>query len=60
MGGNRQNPETGIPRERIERAARMYKTSRQAGQALGIAGVSFNRLCRKFGILTPAERSAAQ
>lgn len=45
-----------IDRERIERAARMYASNRDAGQALGIAPGSFGRLCRRFGIPTPQSR----
>jgi len=45
-----------IDRERIERAARIYASNRDAGQALGIAPGSFGRLCRRFGIPTPQSR----
>ena len=45
-----------ISRERIERAARIYKSSREASQALGIAPGSFSRACRKYGIPTPVAR----
>ncbi len=43
-------------RERIERAARIYASNRDAGQALGIAPGSFGRLCRRYGIETPQAR----
>ncbi len=43
-------------RERIERAARVYASNRDAGQALGIAPGSFGRLCRRYGIETPQAR----
>jgi len=43
-------------RERIERAARMYASNRDAGLALGIAPGSFGRLCRRYGIETPQTR----
>jgi hypothetical protein len=43
-------------RERIERAARIYASNRDAGQALGIAPGSFGRLCRRYGIETPHSR----
>ena len=42
--------------ERVERAARIYASNRDAGQALGIAPGSFGRLCRRFGIETPKAR----
>ena len=45
-----------LPREQIERAARMYHTNKDAGAALGIAGGTFARLCRHYGILTPVQR----
>lgn len=45
-----------IERERIERAARIYKSNQDAGRALGIRPGSFGRLCRKYGIDTPGER----
>ena len=43
-------------RDRIERAARMYASNRDAGMALGIAPGSFGRLCRRYGIETPQTR----
>ena len=43
-------------RERVERAARIYASNRDAGLALGIAPGSFGRLCRRFGIATPQVR----
>ena len=43
-------------RERVERAARIYASNRDAGLALGIAPGSFGRLCRRFGIETPQVR----
>ena len=45
-----------VERERIELAARIYRTSKDAGMALGIAPQSFSRRCRTYGILTPAAR----
>ena len=48
-----------FPRERIERAARIYASNIDAGMALGIAATSFARLCRHYGIPTPKERRAA-
>ena len=43
-------------RERVERAARIYASNRDAGLALGIAPGSFGRLCRRYGIETPQVR----
>ena len=43
-------------RERVERAARIYASNRDAGLALGIAPGSFGRLCRRFGVETPQVR----
>ena len=43
-------------RDRVERAARIYASNRDAGLALGIAPGSFGRLCRRFGIETPQVR----
>ncbi len=42
-----------IARERIERVARLYTTSKDASRALGIAPGSFSRLCRLYNIETP-------
>jgi len=45
-----------IERERIERVARMYPSTKDASQALGIAPGSFSRLCRQYEIETPRSR----
>jgi hypothetical protein len=45
-----------ISRERLERAARIYSSATFAGEALGIAGSTFSRICQEQGILTPAQR----
>ena len=45
-----------IERDRIERAARIYASNRDAGLALGIAPSSFGRLCRRYGVETPKAR----
>lgn len=47
-------------RERIERAARIYRRSADAAIALGIAEGSFQRLCVKFGVDTPKQRKVQQ
>ena len=43
-------------KDRIERAARIYSSNKDAGLALGIAPGSFGRLCRRYGIQTPQAR----
>ena len=45
-----------VPVEWIERAARMYNSNADASKALGIAGGTFGRLCRQYGIETPFAR----
>lgn len=45
-----------IDRDRVEKAARIYHTNKDAAQAMGIHPQSFGRLCRKYGIVTPTER----
>ncbi|MBM3457509.1 MAG: hypothetical protein FJX77_03095 [Armatimonadetes bacterium] len=45
-----------ISRERIEKCARLYPSSKAAAQALGIAPQSFGRLCRRYGVETPRTR----
>lgn len=49
-----------IQPERVERAARMYPSTKDASQALGIAPGSFSRLCRQYGIETPRTRRRRQ
>ncbi len=49
-----------ISRERIERCARLYASSKAAAQALGIAPQSFGRLCRRYGIDPPQRRRRRQ
>jgi len=45
-----------IPRDWIERAARVYNSNADASRALGIAGGTFGRLCRQYKIETPFAR----
>ena len=49
-----------IERERVERAARMYPSTKSASEALGIAPGSFSRLCREYQIETPRTRRRRQ
>ncbi len=46
-----------IAREQLERVARIYKSNKEASQALGIAPASFSRACRRHGIETPYARN---
>jgi hypothetical protein len=45
-----------VDQNRVARAARLYASNKEAGQALGIAAGSFGRLCRQYGIPTPQAR----
>lgn len=45
-----------VPKDWIERAARVYNSNADASRALGIAGGTFGRLCRQYGIETPFAR----
>ena len=52
------SPPSKYTKDRIERAARIYSSSKDAGIALGIDPNSFRRLCKKYGIPTPTSRKA--
>lgn len=43
-------------KERIERAARIYATNRDAAAAIGCTPSSFGRLCKRLGVETPRAR----
>ena len=45
-----------IPKERVERAARIYRSNHEAAAAMGIKPGSFSRLCKKYGIDSPTQR----
>ena len=45
-----------VGEEQVIRAARIYRTSEAAGQALGIHATSFNRLCKKHDVESPGAR----
>lgn len=45
-----------LDKERLDRAAGIYKTNRDAAIAIGITPGAFGRACRRFGIPTPQER----
>jgi hypothetical protein len=42
-----------LPPERIERAARIYATAKEAASAMGISVAHFRRLCNRHDIPTP-------
>ena len=45
-----------MSRNQLERAARIYRTNKEAGAALGISGVGFAIACKREGVETPAAR----
>lgn len=45
-----------VTRSELERAARMYRTNKDAFHALGIGEATFMELCRKYGAETPGAR----
>ena len=45
--------DTAYPRERIERAARIYSSTGAAEAVLGITPSSFGGLCRRYGTPPP-------
>lgn len=47
---------SGIPAETLARAARLYKTNKEASAALGMSMRGFARACRRHGIETPYAR----
>ena len=47
---------TEVTREQLGRAARMYRTNRDATKALGIGNNTFYNLCREFNIEMPIQR----
>lgn len=49
-----------VSKDALERVARMYKSNKEASQAIGLHPRSFARLCRQHGILTPYVRQQHQ
>ncbi|MBT4101326.1 MAG: hypothetical protein HOM68_24345 [Gemmatimonadetes bacterium] len=47
---------TSVPRDQIERVARIYHSNLDAARALGIAQRSFSRLCKRYEVETPYAR----
>ena len=46
--------------ERLECACRIYRSSKEAAAAIGCSYVHFQRLCKRYGILTPLQRRRQQ
>ena len=53
MGQGERKP---VTRSEMERAARVYRTNKDAARSLGIAIDTFTRLCREYGIEMPYQR----
>ena len=49
---------TRIPRERVERAARLYNSAKDAALAIGILPSSFRKMCQQYGVELPSARRA--
>ena len=45
-----------IDKEALERVARIYKSNKEASQAIRVHPRSFARMCREHGITTPYVR----
>jgi hypothetical protein len=43
-------------KERVAKAAKMYKSGAAAAQAMGILPSSFSRMCRELGVESPKQR----
>ena len=41
---------------RVHNVSRIYNTGKAAAAAIGISPVHYHRLCREYGIETPAQR----
>ena len=52
----RSGKQVEVTRAQLERAVRMYRTNKDAFEALGVCDKTFVRLCRRYSIETPAER----
>ena len=46
-----------LPKDVLERPARMYRTNVDAARALGVSTPGFIRACRREGVETPGERT---
>jgi len=51
-----QGKKTRVSRFEVERAARVYRTNKDASRALGIGSDAFTRRCHRYGLETPTER----
>ena len=45
-----------INRARVHNVSRIYNTGKAAAAAIGISPVHYHRLCKEYGIETPAQR----
>ena len=45
-----------INRARVHNVSHIYNTGKAAAAAIGISPVHYHRLCREYGIETPAQR----
>ncbi len=45
-----------INRARVHNVSRIYNTGKAAAAAIGISPAHYHRLCREYGIETPAQR----
>lgn len=45
-----------VPKDQIERAARLYRSNKDASLALGITLQAFGRICRRYEVETPHAR----
>ena len=45
-----------INRARVHNVSRIYNTGKAAAAAIGISPVHYHRLCKLYGIETPAQR----
>ena len=45
-----------INRARVHNVSRIYNTGKAAAAAMGISPVHYHRLCKEYGIETPAQR----
>lgn len=51
-GGNKH-----LPYDKVERAARMYRTTGEMAEALGVHPKSIATICKRLGVPTPYQRT---
>jgi hypothetical protein len=54
----RNLPTRDLQREQVERCSRMYKTNKFAADAMGVSTGSFSRMCKRYSIESPNQKSA--